>query len=326
MTKLPRRRFLYLAAAAIASCGEISNARADAFPTRPVRLVVGFPPGGTLDVLGHLLSEWVSDRLGQTFIVENRPGAASNIAAEAVVRAPADGYTLLLDGSANAINSIIYQNLAFDFLRDIAPVAGLASIANVMEVNPSFPASTVAEFISYAKSNPGKVNFASSGVGTTSHVSAELFKMMTGVDLVHVPYRGSMAAVADLLGGRVQVIFDNLPTSIGFIKSGKLRALAVTSATRQIVLPDVPTVGETVAGYEASVFYGIGAPANTPVEIVDKLNQEVNAFLADDNIKARLAEEGYTLLPGSPADFGKILAAETEKWAKVIKFAEIKPQ
>jgi tripartite-type tricarboxylate transporter receptor subunit TctC len=326
MMKFTRRRILYFAAAAAALRGGLSGAQAEMFPARPVRLLVGFPPGGTLDVLGHMLGEWASDRLGQAFVVENRPGAASNIAAEAVVRAPADGYTLLLDGSANAINAAVYQNLAFDFLRDIAPVAGLASISNVMEVNPSFPARTVAEFISYAKSNPGKVNFASSGVGTTSHVSAELFKMMAGVDLVHVPYRGSMAAVADLLGGRVQVMFDNLPTSIGFIRSGKLRALAVTAAKRESPLPDVPTVGETVPGYEASVSYGIGAPAKTPAEVIEILNREINAFLVDDTTKERFADMGYTALPGTPADFGKMLAAETEKWAKVVKFADIKPQ
>jgi tripartite-type tricarboxylate transporter receptor subunit TctC len=296
---------------------------AEGYPDHTVRLVVGFPPGGTLDVLGHMLGQWVLDRHGQTFVVENRPGAASNIAAEYVARAPTDGYTLLLDGSANAINALVYKNLGFDFLRDITAVAGLASISNVMEVNPSFPAKTVPEFIAYAKANPGKVNFASSGVGSTSHVSAELFKMMTGVDMLHVPYRGSMLAVTDLLGGRVHVLFDNLPTSIEFLKSGNLRALAVTSATRQHVLPDVPVLGDFVPGYEVSILYCIGAPKKTPAEAITVINNEVNAFLADETIKRKLTQLGYTILSGAPEEYGRRLHDETEKWANVVKFANI---
>jgi tripartite-type tricarboxylate transporter receptor subunit TctC len=322
--RIRRRRFLHLSAAAAAFSAGLAVARADVYPTLPVRLVVGFPAGGTLDVVAHMLAQWMLDRHGQTFVVENRPGAASNLAAEAVVRAPADGYTLLLDGSANAINETLYPNLDFDFLRDIVPVAGLISVSNVMEVEPSFPAKNVVEFIAYAKSHPGKINFASSGVGTTSHVCAELFKMMAGVDMMHVPYRGAPLALADLLAGRVQVIFDNMPTSIGFIRSGKLRALAVTASTRQQVLPDIPTLGEFVPGYATSGLYGIGAPKNTPVEIVDALNREVNAFLADGNVKARLAETGCTVMPCSPAVFGKLIADDAEKWAKVVKFAGIK--
>jgi tripartite-type tricarboxylate transporter receptor subunit TctC len=324
--ELPRRRFLHLFAAAAAFSARLPVARAQVFPTRPIRLVIGFPAGGTLDVLAHMLAQWMSDRHGQTFVVETRPGAASNLAAEAVVRAPADGYTLVLGGSANAINETLYPNLDFDFLRDIVPVAGLISISNVMEVNPSFPAKTVIEFIAYAKSRPGKINFASSGVGTTSHVSAELFKMMTGVDMVHVPYRGSPLALNDLLAQRVQVIFDNMPTSIGFIRSGKLRALAVTAATRQQVLPDIPTLGEFVSGYETSGLYGIGAPKNTPVAIVDKLNRQINAFLADGNVKDSLAAIGCTVMPTSPAEFGKLMADDVEKWARVVKFAGIKAE
>jgi tripartite-type tricarboxylate transporter receptor subunit TctC len=326
IAKIPRRRFLHLFAAAGALSAGLPAVRAEVYPTRPVRLVVGFPAGGTLDVLAHMLAQWMLDRHGQTFVVENRPGAASNIAAEAVVRAPADGYTLLLDGSANAINETLYPNLDFDFLRDIIPVAGLISISNVMEVYPSFPAKTVIEFIAYAKSHPGKINYASSGVGTTSHVSAELFKMMAGVDMAHVPYRGSPLALNDLLAERVQVIFDNMPTSISFIRSGKLRALAVTTATRQQVLPGIPTLGEFVPGYETSGLYGVGAPKNTPVEIIDTLNREINAFLADGNVKDRLAEIGCTVMPASPAEFGKLMADDVAKWAKVVKFAGIKAE
>jgi tripartite-type tricarboxylate transporter receptor subunit TctC len=324
--KLRRRRFLHLFAAAATIPARLPIARAQAYPTRPVRLVVGFPAGGVLDVVGHMLVQWMLDRHGQTFVVENRPGAASNIAAEAVVRAQADGYTLLLDGSANAINESLYPNLDFDFLRDIVPVVGLISISNVMEVNPSFPAKTVAEFIAYAKSHPGKINFASSGVGTTSHVSAELFKMMAGVDMVHVPYRGSTLALSDLLAERVQVIFDNVPTSIGFIRSGKLRALAVTASRRQQVLPSIPTLGEFVPGYETSGIYGIGAPKNTPVEIIDALNRDINAFLADGNVKDKLGEIGCTVIPVSPTEFGKLITDDSEKWAKVVKFAGIKAE
>ena len=325
-TKLARRRILRLAAGAAALAGSPHFAWAEAYPTRPVRLVVGFPAGGTLDVLAHMLSQWMADRQGQTFVVENRPGAAGNIGTAAVAHAPPDGYTLILESTANAINETLYPNLDFDFLRDLAPVASLASISNVMEVNPSFPAKTVAEFIAYAKANPGQINFASSGVGSTSHVSAELFRMMTGISMVHVPYRGSMAAITDLLGGRVQVFFDNLPTSIGFIQSGRLRALAVTAAAPQRVLPGVPTIGQFVPGYEMTVLLGVGAPKGTPADIVGTLNSEINAFLADAAIKEQLGANGYTVLPGSPAAYGKQMIAEADKWAKVIKFAGIKAQ
>jgi len=323
---LARRRFLQLAGTAATAAGAPAMAWAETYPAWPVRLISGFPAGGTFDILAHMLSEWMAVRYNQTLVLENRPGAASNIAAAAVAHAAPDGYTLLIDGSANAINETLYPNLDFDFLRDIAPVAGLVSISNVMEVNPSFPAKTVPEFIAYAKANPGKINFASSGVGSTSHVSAELFRMMTGIDIVHVAYHGSMAAITDLLGGRVQVYFDNLPTSISFIQSGKLRALAVTAAVRQQVLPDVPTIGEFVPGYETGGTYGIGAPKDTPAEIVDLLNSEINDFLADAAVGKKFAASGFTPLPGSAAAFGKLMIAEADKWAKVIEFAGIKAQ
>jgi tripartite-type tricarboxylate transporter receptor subunit TctC len=323
---LARRRFLQLAGTAATVAGAPAIAWAETYPSRPVRLISGFPAGGTFDILAHMLSEWMAARYSQTLVLENRPGAASNIAAAAVAHAAPDGYTLLIDGSANAINETLYPNLDFDFLRDIAPVAGLVSISNVMEVNPSFPAKTVPEFIAYAKANPGKINFASSGVGSTSHVSAELFRMMTGIDIVHVAYHGSMAAITDLLGGRVQVYFDNMPTSISFIQSGKLRALAVTAGDRQQVLPDIPTIGEFVPGYETGGAYGIGAPKDTPAEIVDLLNSEINDFLADAAVGKKFAASGFTPLPGSAAAFGKLMIAEADKWAKVIEFAGIKAQ
>lgn len=323
---LARRRFLQLASGAAAMASAPAITRAETYPSRPVRLVSGFPAGGTFDIIAHMLSEWMAARYGQTLVLENRPGAASSIAAATVAHAAPDGYTLLIDGSANAINETLYPNLDFDFLRDIAPVAGLVSISNVMDVNPSFPAKTVPEFIAYAKTNPGKINFGSSGVGSTSHVSAELFRMMTGIDMMHVAYHGAMAALTDLLGGRVQVCFDNLPTSIGFIQSGKLRALAVTAAVRQQVLPDVPTIGEFVTGYETSGVYGIGAPKDTPAEIIDLLNREINAFLADAAVKKQFTANGLTSLPGPPAAYGELMKAETAKWAKVIKFAGIKAQ
>jgi tripartite-type tricarboxylate transporter receptor subunit TctC len=323
--KLPRRRFLRLAAGAAALPAVSRIASAQTYPTRPVRIVVGFPPGGSSDIVARLIGQSLSERLGQPFIIENRPGAGSNIAAEAVVRAPPDGYTLLLIFSANAINATLYDKLNFSFIRDIAPVASVVRVPHVMEVNPLVPAKTVPEFIAYAKANPGKLNMASGGNGTPAHVSGELFKMLTGVNIVHVPYRGAAPALTDLLGGQVQVQFDNLASSIEHIRAGKLRALAVTTATRSEALPDIPTVGDFVPGYEASAFFGIGAPQSTPAEIVDKLNKEINAILADPKMKARLADMGATVLAGSPTDFGKLIAADTEKWAKVVKFSGAKP-
>jgi tripartite-type tricarboxylate transporter receptor subunit TctC len=295
------------------------------YPARPVRIIVGFTAGGAFDITARLIGQWLTERLGQPFIVENRPGASTNLAAEAVVRAPADGYTLLLGGAVNTINATLYEKLNFDFKNDFAPVAGLVRFPNVMEVNPSFPARTIPEFIAYAKANPGKVNMASAGIGTSQHLSGELFKMMAGVDLTHVPYRGAPQAMTDLLSGQVQVSFDPLPASIEFVKSGKLRALGVTTAARAEALPDIPAVGEFVPGYEASGWNGLAARANTPAEIVQKLNREINAGLADPGVKTKLAALGGTALSGSPADFGELIAGETAKWAKVIKFAGIKP-
>jgi len=319
--KLARRRFLHLAAGAAALPAASRIARAQTYPTRPVRIIVGFAAGGAFDIVARLMGQWLSDRLAQPFIVENRPGAGTNIATEAVVRAPADGYTLLLGGAVNTVNATLYENLKFDFMRDIAPIAGIIRFPNLMEVNPSFPAKTVPEFISYAKANPGKVTFASTGIGTTQHLSGELFKMMTDINMVHVAYRGAPPALTDLISGQVQVMFGPLPASIELIRAGKLRPLAVTTTTRSEALPNIPTVGEFVPCYEASGWNGVGAPKNTPAEIVDKLNKEINAGLADPNIKARLADLGGTPLAGSPADFGKLVADETEKWAKVVKFS-----
>ena len=325
--KLPHRRnFLHLAAGAAALPSVSRIARAQAYPSRPVRILVGFAAGGSSDIHARLLGQWLSERLGQQFVIENRPGAGSNIAVEAVVKAPPDGYTLLMVTSANAINATLYDSLNFNFMRDIAPIAMIDSLPNVMEVNPSIDAKTVPEFIDYAKANPRKLNFASVGNGSPSHVSAELFKMMAGVDLVHVPYRGGPPALTDLLGGQVQLFFGAIAGSIGHIRAGKLRALAVTSAMRSPALPDIPTVGEFVSGYEASGLSGIAAPRNTPAEIIDKLNSEINAALADPKIKARLTDLGGTELPGSPADFGKLIADETEKWGKVVRAANIKPE
>jgi tripartite-type tricarboxylate transporter receptor subunit TctC len=324
--KLSRRRFLHLAGGAAAVPAAVPVAWAQAYPSRPVRIVVGFTPGGAFDLAARLIAQWLSERLNQPFIVENRPGASTNIATESVVRAPADGYTLLLGGAVNAVNATLYEKLNFDFIRDIAPVAGVIRFPNVMDVNPSFAAKTVPEFIAYAKANPGKINMASSGNGTTQHLSGELFKMMAGVNLTHVPYRGAPQAVADLLSGHVQVSFDPLPASIELIKSGKLRVLAVTTATRSEALPDIPTLGEFVPGYEASGWNGIAAPKSTPIEIIQKLNQEINAGLAEVKMRARFAELGGIVLAGSPGDFGKLIAEDTEKWAKVIKFAGIKPE
>jgi tripartite-type tricarboxylate transporter receptor subunit TctC len=301
-------------------------ARAQAYPSRPVRLIVPFAPAGASDITARLIGQWLSERLGQQFVIDNRPGGGGNIGTEAVVRAPADGYTLLMVGSANASNATFYDKLNFNFIRDIAPVAGVFRGPYVMVVNPSVPASTVPEFIAYAKATPRKVNMASSGIGAVPHVAGELFKMMAGIDMVHVPYRGGGPALTDLLAGQVQVYFPTTVASIGYIRTGRLRALAVTAATRSDALPDIPTVGESLPGYEASTFYGVGAPKVTPAEIVDKLNKEVNAALDDPKMKARLADLGGVALPGSPAEFGKLIADETEKWAKVIKFAGIKAE
>jgi tripartite-type tricarboxylate transporter receptor subunit TctC len=323
--KLLRRQFLFLAAGAAALPAVSRVARAQAYPSRPVRWIVGFSPGGSADTSARVIGQWLSKRLGQPFIVENRLGAGGNIATEAVVRAPADGYTLLLVNPANAINASLYERLSFNLIRDIAPVAGIIRVPNVMVVNPSTPAKTVPEFIAYAKANPGKINFASAGNGTAIHVSGELFKMMTGVNMVHVPYRGAPPALTDLLGGQVQVMFDNMPNSIEYIRADKLRPLAVTTATRWEGLPDVPTLSDFVPGYESSAWTGIGVPRNTPADIISKLNKEINAALADPKIKARLADLGGTVLPGSPADFGKFVAEETEKWGKVVKFSGAKP-
>ena len=319
--KFPRRRFLHLAAGGAALSAVSRTARAQTYPIRPVRIIVGFPPAGVGDILARLTGQWLSERLGQPIIIENRPGAGSTMAAEAVVRAPPDGYTLLWISTANPISTTLYDNLSFNFIRDIAPVAIIMRSANVMEVNPAFPAETVPEFISYAKANPGKLNMASSGIGTSPHVSGELFKMMTGVDMVHVPYRGGAAAITDLLGGQVQVMFDNVPSSIEHIRAGRLRALAVTTAMRSQVLPEIPTLNDFVPGYEASLLFGVGVPKNTPAEIVEKLNKEINAVLAEPRVQARLADLGGTVVAGSPAEFGKSIAAETEKWAKVVKFS-----
>ena len=297
----------------------ISNAFAVDYPTRPVRWVVPYTPGGGTDITARIMGQWLSERLGQQLIIENKAGAGNNIGTEAVVTAPPDGYTLLLVNPANAINATLYRKLSFNFLRDITPVAGIMRVPNVMEVNPEVPAKTVAEFIAYAKANPSKINWATSGNGTSVHLSGELFKMMTGVELTHIPYKGSAPALTDMIAGTVQVIFDNMPPSLPHIRAGKLRALAVTTNIRSDALPDVPTVAETVPGYEASAFYGMGVPKGTPPEIIDKLNKEVNAALADPKIKARLAELGGMLTPGTPAEFGKLVADETDKWAKVIK-------
>lgn len=323
--KLSRRAFFNLAAGAAALSAVSHIASAQDYPTRPVRIIAGFAPGGGVDITARLMGQWLSDRLGRTFVVENRPGAASNIATEFVVRSPADGYTLLLIATTEAINATLYDNLSFNFIRDIVPVAGIMNAPNIMVVHPSFPARDVPEFISYAKANPGKINFASAGTGTSTHLSGELFKMMTGVDMVHVPYRGMAPALTDLLGGQVQVSFGTGAGTIELVKAGKLRALAVTTQTRSDVLPDVPAVAEFVPGFEASTWYGIGAPRKTPVEIIGKLNKEVNAALADTKMRARLAGLAGTVFPISPAEFDTFIAAETEKWAKVIRTANIKP-
>jgi tripartite-type tricarboxylate transporter receptor subunit TctC len=324
--KLPRRNFLHLAAGAAALPAVSRVGWAQAYPSRPVRVIVPYAPAGDTDLVARLMGQWLSGRLGQPFIIENRPGAGTNIGTEAVVRAPADGYTLLLASPPAAINATLYEKLNFNFIRDIAPIAGVIRAPFVMEVKPSGPAKTVAEFIAYAKANPGRISMASAGVGSGPHAAGELFKMMAGLNLVHVPYRGQGPALTDLLGGQVQVYFAGIPSSIQYVRAGKLRALAVTTATRSEVLPDIPSLSDSLPGYEASFWGGFCAPKNTPVQIVDKLNSEINAALADDKMKARLADLGGTVLPGLPAEFGKHIAAETEKWAKVIQFAGIKPE
>jgi tripartite-type tricarboxylate transporter receptor subunit TctC len=323
--KLPRRKFLHLAAGAAALPAVSRIASAQIYPSRPVCIIVGFAPAGGTDIMARLIGQWLSDRLGQQFVIENRSGAGTNIATEAVVNAPPDGYTLLLACLPNASNATLYENLKFNFIRDIMPVAGIAREPFAIEVNPSVPVKTVPEFITHAKASRGKINMASGGIGSGNHIFGELFKMMTGVNLVHVPYRGAGPALVDLLGGQVQVMFASMSSSIEYVRAGKLRALAVTTATHSPVLPNIPTVAEFVPGYESSFWTGIGAPKNTPAEIVDKLNKEINAALADPKTKARLAAWGATALPGSPADFGKLIAEETEKWGKVVKFAGIKP-
>ena len=325
--KLPRRQFLHLAAGAAALPTVSRFAQAErAYPTRPVRIIAATGPGGAPDILARLMGQWLSERLGQPFITENRPGGGNNIGTEAVVRAPADGHTLLLVDPTASINATLYEKLNYNFIRDIAPVAGIVLLPLVIAVHPSVPANTIPELIAYAKANPGKVNMASPGIATPGHVAGELFKMMAGVDMVHVPYRGGAAALTALIGGQMQVFFPSTSLAIEQIRAGNLRPLAVTTATRWEGLPDIPTVGEFVPGYEASAVFGIGVPKHTPVEIIDKLNREVNAALDDSRIKARLAVLGGTALAGSPAEFGKLIADDTEKWGKVIRAANIKAE
>lgn len=321
---ISRRRFLHLTAGAVPVLSSPCLAGAEAYPSRPVRILVGFGPGGAPDILARLMGNWLSERLGQQFIVENRPGAGSNIAAEAVAHGPADGYTLLLASMGNAVNATLYGNLNYDFLRDLAPVSAISREPLGMEVHPSFPAMSVPEFIAYAKANPGRVSYGSAGSGTSLHMAAELFKMTAGLDLVHVPYRSSAAALTDLLGGRVQVVFSPLPSSIDHVRSGRLRALATTGAARSSVLPEVPVVGDFVPGYEASAWYGVCAAANTSAGIVDRLNREINAGLADANLKARLEQLGSVPFIASPAEFARYLAEQTEKWGKVVQAAKLR--
>jgi tripartite-type tricarboxylate transporter receptor subunit TctC len=324
--KLPRRRFLQLAAPAAALPVLSRFAWAQAYPARPVHIIVGFAAGGGVDITARLIGQWLSERLGQSFITENRPGAGGNIGTEVVVNAPADGYTLLLATVPNAVNATLYEKLNFNFIRDIAPVAGIIRVPQVVLVNPSVPAHTVPELVAYAKANPGKVNMASAGNGSAPHMAGELFNVTAGINMVHVPYRGQGPALTDLLGGQVQVLFATTPGTTEYVRTGKLRALAVTTASRAQVLPDLPTVGDFLPGYEASQWYGVGAPKSTPAEIVDKLNKEINAALADPGMKGRFADIGGEALAGSPADFGRLIAAETEKWAKVVRAANIKPE
>jgi tripartite-type tricarboxylate transporter receptor subunit TctC len=322
--KLPRRNFLHLAAGAAVPSALSQPAWAQDYPTHPVRLIVGFAPGQAIDITTRMIGQWLSERLGQQFIVENRPGAGGNIGTEAVVRAPPDGYMLLAVGSNNMINATLYEKLNFNFIRDIAPVASVARVPQVMEVTPSFPAKTVPEFIAYAKANPGKVNFASAGNGSVAHVTGELFKLMTGVNMLHVPYRGAAPALTDLIGGQVDVMFDNMPSSIEHIRAGRLRPLAVSTTSRLDSLPDIPTVGDFVPGFETSAWGGIGAPRDTPAEIINKLNREINAGLVDPKMNARLADLGGLVLLLSPAEYGRRIAEETEKWGKVIRFSGAK--
>ena len=319
-----RRQFLTLAGAAVALPALARMARAQAYPARPVRIVIGYTPGGSADITARLMTQWLTERLGQSFVIESRPGAGTNIATEAVVNAPPDGYTLLLVAPANAINATLYEKMNHNFLRDIVPVAGIIRFPNVVVVNPSVPVKTIPELIAYAKANPGKLNMASSGNGSTIHMSGELFKMMTGVNMTHVPYRGGAPALTDMIGGQVQVMFDNIPTATEFVRSGQLRGLAVTGAGRSETLADLPTVADFLPGYEAYSWYGVGAPKGTAVEIVEKLNREINAILAEPKATERFRELGATVIPGSPADFGKWVADETEKWGKVVKFAGAK--
>jgi tripartite-type tricarboxylate transporter receptor subunit TctC len=322
--KFPRRQFLRFTTIAAGLAAVPRMASAQAYPTRPVRIIVGFAAGGAPDIAARLLAQWLSERLGQQFIIENRPGAGGNIATEAVVEAPADGYTLLLINISNAVNATLYQKLKYNFIQDILPIASIDHENYGMEVHPSFPAKTIGEFIAYAKANPGKLNMASPGNGTGPHMAGELFKIMAGVDMVHVPYRGSPPALTDLLAGQVQMMFSPLSSSIEYVRAGKLRALGVTTATRSEALPDIPAVAEFMPGYQASGWFGIGAPAKTPIGIVDRLNQEINAGLADSKLKARLADLGATVFVGSPSDFAKHIGEETEKWAKVVRTADLR--
>jgi tripartite-type tricarboxylate transporter receptor subunit TctC len=323
--KLPRRQFLQFAGATAAASIVPRPASALDYPTKPVRLIVPQAAGSTSDIVARLVSQWLSDRLGQQFIVENRPGAGSNIATEAVVKAEPDGNTLLMATAANAVNATLYEKLSFNFIRDVAPVVGIIRVPNVMEVNPSLPVRSVPDFIAYAKANPGRINFASGGVGNTQHMSGELFKLMAGVNMVHVPYRGSGPAIADLIAGQVQLMFDAMPSSIGYLRAGQLRPLAVTTISRSDALPDLPTVADFLPGFATEAWIGIGAPKNTPNEIIGKLNKEVNAALVDPKVKSRLADLGGTVIGGSPSDFAKFIIDETDKWAKVVKFSGAKP-
>jgi len=324
MMILPRRKFLHLAAGIAALPASSPSAWAQTYPTRPVRWIVGFAPAGGNDIVARLMGQWLTERLGQSFVIENRPGAATNIAAEAAINSPPDGYTIFLANVANAINATFYTKLNYNFIRDITPVAGIMRMPNVMLVNPSVPAKTVSEFIAYAKANPGKINMGSAGVGSGGHLAGELFKMMTGVSLVHVPFRGNGPALTALLGGQVELLFATLASSVEFIKTGKLRALGITTAKRSPTLLNLPPIDDSVKGYEESSWYGIVAPKNTPADIVEILNREINAALVDPNMKARIADLGGIETPGSPADFGKLIVEETEKWAKVVRAADIK--
>jgi tripartite-type tricarboxylate transporter receptor subunit TctC len=323
---LPRRRFFHLAAGALAAPAIARRALADGYPSRPVRLISGFAAAGGNDTIARLMGQWLTERLGQTFVIENRPGAGTNIAAEMVINSPPDGYTLFVTNLSSAVNATLYEKLNFNFMRDMLPIAGIAQAPSAVAISASVPAKSVAEFIAYAKAHPGRINMGSAGIGSTGHVAGELFKMMAGVNLVHVPYRGNAPALTDLIAGQIEVLFPSLGSSIEYVKAGKLRALAVTGATRSDALPDLPTVAETLPGYQAASFYGIGAPHNTPAEVVEILNNAVNAGLADPKLMARLADLGSEPMPGAPAMFGKLIADETEKWGKVIKFAGLKSQ